>query len=122
MADNKNYPDLHHIKEAICIDTNRVYDSCADKDCLTDLRVYLTDPEIVFFKNFSSKDGVESADFYIYNGKKASEISESVIVDSLEYGENGTAFVREKSDGELCIYSKNKLAEYDSEVYTILAY
>ena len=45
MADNKNCcsPDLHHIKEAICIDTNRVYDSCADKDCLTDLRVYLTD-------------------------------------------------------------------------------
>ncbi len=44
MADNKNCNvDLHHIKEAICIDTNRVYDSCADKDCLADLRVYLTD-------------------------------------------------------------------------------
>ena len=45
MADNKNYSgsELNHIKEAICIDTNRVYDSCADKDCLTDLRVYLTD-------------------------------------------------------------------------------
>ncbi len=45
MADNKNYSgnELQHIKEAICIDTNRVYDSCADKDCLTDLRVYLTD-------------------------------------------------------------------------------
>lgn len=28
------------IREAICIDTNRVYDSCADKDCLADLRVY----------------------------------------------------------------------------------
>ncbi len=45
MADNKNVSanELNHIKEAICIDTNRVYDSCADKDCLTDLRVYLTD-------------------------------------------------------------------------------
>lgn len=31
------------IKEAVCIDTNRVYDSCADKDCLADLRVYFTD-------------------------------------------------------------------------------
>lgn len=31
------------IREAVCIDTNRVYDSCADKDCLTDLRVYFTD-------------------------------------------------------------------------------
>ena len=45
MADKKSFPgnDLNHIKEAICVDTNRVYDSCADKDCLTDLRVYLTD-------------------------------------------------------------------------------
>lgn len=31
------------IKEAICIDTSRVYDSCADKDCLADIRVYFTD-------------------------------------------------------------------------------
>ena len=45
MADKKSFSgnDLSHIKEAICVDTNRVYDSCADKDCLTDLRVYLTD-------------------------------------------------------------------------------
>lgn len=27
-------------REAVCVDTNRVYDSCADKDCLADLRVY----------------------------------------------------------------------------------
>lgn len=33
-----------HISEAVCIDTSRVYDSCADKDCLADLRVYLTPP------------------------------------------------------------------------------
>ncbi len=32
-----------NIREAICIDTARVYDSCADKDCLADLRVYFTD-------------------------------------------------------------------------------
>lgn len=31
------------IREAVCIDTDRVYDSCADKDCLADLRVYFTD-------------------------------------------------------------------------------
>lgn len=30
------------IREAVCIDTDRVYDSCADKDCLSDLRVYFT--------------------------------------------------------------------------------
>lgn len=45
MADNKHCctPDISCIKEAICIDTDRVYDSCADKDCLRDLRVYFTD-------------------------------------------------------------------------------
>ena len=30
------------ITEAVCIDTARVYDSCADKDCLSDLRVWFT--------------------------------------------------------------------------------
>ena len=39
---NNNMPSK--IKEAVCIDTNRVYDSCADKDCLEGLRVYFTAP------------------------------------------------------------------------------
>lgn len=46
MADNKSCccGDVSGgIREAVCIDTNRVYDSCADKDCLADLRVYFTD-------------------------------------------------------------------------------
>lgn len=29
--------------EPVCIDVQRVYDSCSDKDCLKDLRVYFTD-------------------------------------------------------------------------------
>lgn len=44
MSENKaccqNDKGLPKIREAVCIDTNRVYDSCADKDCLADLRVY----------------------------------------------------------------------------------
>lgn len=32
-----------NIREAVCIDAYRVYDSCADKDCLEDLRVYFTE-------------------------------------------------------------------------------
>lgn len=35
--------DLGSIKEAVCIDAYRVYDSCGDKDCLEDLRVLFTD-------------------------------------------------------------------------------
>jgi len=34
----------NRITEAVCVDTARVYDSCADKDCLSDLRVYFTTP------------------------------------------------------------------------------
>lgn len=30
-------------KEAVCIDTSRIYDSCCDRDCLSDLRVHFTD-------------------------------------------------------------------------------
>lgn len=30
-------------KEAVCINAGRIYDSCSDKDCLEDLRVYFTD-------------------------------------------------------------------------------
>lgn len=32
-----------NFKEAVCIDAYRVYDSCGDKDCLEDLRVYFTE-------------------------------------------------------------------------------
>lgn len=30
------------IKEAVCINTSRIYDSCSDKDCIEDLTVYLS--------------------------------------------------------------------------------
>ena len=41
---NDNYDtSCKKFKEAVCIDTARVYDSCADKDCLADMRVYFTD-------------------------------------------------------------------------------
>lgn len=36
-------PNTEKISEAVCIDAARVFDSCADKDCLADLRVYFTD-------------------------------------------------------------------------------
>ena len=30
------------VKEAVCVHTNRIYDSCRDKECLEDLRVFPT--------------------------------------------------------------------------------
>jgi hypothetical protein len=44
MADNKFLHDSG-CKDAVCIDAGRVYDSCSDKDCLEDLRVYFTERE-----------------------------------------------------------------------------
>lgn len=32
------------IKEAVCINASRIYDSCSDKDCLEDMNVLLTKP------------------------------------------------------------------------------
>ena len=34
--------DLSGIREAVCIHTSKVMDACRDKDCIEDLRVYLT--------------------------------------------------------------------------------
>ena len=34
--------DSDCIREAVCIDTRKIYDSCRDKDCVEDLRVYTT--------------------------------------------------------------------------------
>ena len=30
------------VKEAVCVHTNRIYDSCRDKECIEDLRIYPT--------------------------------------------------------------------------------
>ena len=42
MADIKqNCPtESTSFREAVCIDAGRVYDSCCDRDCVTDMRVY----------------------------------------------------------------------------------
>ena len=40
---SENQENHNTIKEAVCIDAYRVYDSCADKDCLDNLRVYFTE-------------------------------------------------------------------------------
>ena len=37
--------DLSKIREAVCIQTEKIYDSCKDKDCIEDARVIFKDPE-----------------------------------------------------------------------------
>lgn len=42
MPEQKPACDLSGIREAVCIHTKKVTDACRDKDCIEDLRVYLT--------------------------------------------------------------------------------
>jgi len=46
MAENNpttRQPEYNCFKEAVCINAQRIYDSCSDKDCLEDLQVYFSD-------------------------------------------------------------------------------
>ena len=42
MAETNRITGEGGCKDAVCIDAGRVYDSCSDKDCTEDLRVYFT--------------------------------------------------------------------------------
>jgi hypothetical protein len=39
--------DLCKIREAVCIQVEKIYDSCKEKDCIEDARVYFRDPDRV---------------------------------------------------------------------------
>lgn len=42
MAENRNICGQNRERDMVCIDTYRVLDSCRDKDCYEDVKVYLT--------------------------------------------------------------------------------
>ncbi|MDR1630996.1 MAG: hypothetical protein LBS36_12425 [Oscillospiraceae bacterium] len=74
MADRNNNannnaccPNDKKITEAVCVDVARVYDSCADKDCLADLRVYFPEQDEVVVQNAVSVRcrGVEVCDVLV---------------------------------------------------------
>ena len=39
------------IREAVCVNTRKIYDSCRDKDCVDDLRVYPTESSQAYIEN-----------------------------------------------------------------------
>ncbi len=43
--------DTARIREAVCVHTQKIYDSCRDKDCIEDLRVYPTEASRAFIEN-----------------------------------------------------------------------
>lgn len=48
---NSNNCLSNGFREAVCIHTNKVYDSCKSKECVRDLRVYLTTESQAFINN-----------------------------------------------------------------------
>ena len=39
------------IREAVCVNTRKIFDSCRDKDCVDDLRVYPTESSEGYIEN-----------------------------------------------------------------------
>lgn len=77
------------------------------------------DGSVIIAKNYVSSPDGEIADIYAFDGTKSVKVCEKVFVKSLDYSKNGSAFLH---GDELCIYSKNKLAVIDGDVYNIIAY
>ena len=40
---SENRANSNNFREAVCIEAQRIFDSCSDKDCLEDLEVIFTD-------------------------------------------------------------------------------
>jgi hypothetical protein len=74
MADNNKYIHNGGCKEAVCVDAGRVYDSCSDKDCLEDLRVY-----------FSERDQMVIDHAISVRPKKAEVITTFIDVEALPF-------------------------------------
>lgn len=80
----------------------------------------MSDRSVLIVKNFVSSPDGDIADLYLYDGKKTAPVSEKAELKNMKYSDKGIAFIR--SGGDLCIYSKNKLAIIDSDAYNIIAY
>jgi len=68
-------PD-NEIREAVCIDTSRIYDSCADKDCLSDLSVVFTTVGQPIIENATS-----------VRGRKAEVVGCYINVDEVQFNQ-----------------------------------
>lgn len=53
------------VREAVCIQTQKIYDSCKDKDCVEDLRLYLTAASQAIVNNSVSVRGKSASLLYI---------------------------------------------------------
>ena len=116
MADNEN------ITEAVCVHIRKIYDSCRDKDCVEDLRVYPTARSQPYIESaFSVRP---SAARLLYADVQVDEISFNrgyYTVDvTYFYDVTGTTFPGENTVRGLCVFNKRVMlfgSEGSAKIY-----
>ena len=114
--------DSQEITEAVCVHTRKIYDSCRDKDCVEDLRVYPT---------ASSQAYIESA--FSVRPSSASLLYADVDVDEISFNRGyytvdvtyfyevaGTTFPGENPVRGLCVFNKRVMlfgSEGSAKIY-----
>ena len=114
--------DSQECTEAVCIHTRKIYDSCRDKDCVEDLRVYLT---------ASSQPYIESA--FSIRPNNANLLYASVDVDEISFNRgyftvdvtyfyevSGVTFPGENTVRGLCVFNKRVMlfgSEGSAKIY-----
>ena len=114
--------DTQEITEAVCVHTRKIYDSCRDKDCMEDLRIYPT---------ASSQPYIESA--FSVRPAAATLLYADVQVDEISFNRGyytvdvtyfydvaGTTFPGENSVRGLCVFNKRVMlfgSEGSAKIY-----
>lgn len=114
--------DSQECTEAVCIHTRKIYDSCRDKDCVEDLRVYLT---------ASSQPYIESS--FSVRPNAARLLYASVDVDEISFNRGyftvdvtyfyevtGITFPGENTVRGLCVFNKRVMlfgSEGSAKIY-----
>lgn len=110
------------ITEAVCVHTRKIYDSCRDKDCAEDLRIYPTVSSQAYIDSaFSVRPGAATL---LYADVQVDEISFNrghYTVDvTYFYDVTGSAFPGENTVRGLCIFNKRVMlfgSEGSAKVY-----
>lgn len=94
--------------EAVCIHTRKIYDSCRDKDCVEDLRVYPTACSQPYIESaFSVRPGTATLLYADVNVDEISFNRGHYTVDvTYFYDVTGTTFPGENAVHGLCVFNK----------------
>ena len=71
--------DQRGIREAVCIHTRKIYDSCRDKDCIEDLRFYPKLPCVDVINRALSVKGGSARLLYRLCGRGARQLPPGVL-------------------------------------------